>query len=114
MQRLTMLSREFFGRLRTVVLVCLVGLISWLAIANQPAYAANANRASAPTVDQAMTQEPRDQAYEEALEVIDDPNGVQKTYKENLKQFRQENPDQKEGLIEGAKDLVDKVTPSRK
>ncbi|MFQ4135106.1 hypothetical protein PGN35_002195 [Nodosilinea sp. PGN35] len=114
MKRLTMLSSEFLRRLRTVTLVCLAGLISWLAIASQPAYAANADRTSAPAVDQAMTQEPRDQAYEEALEVIDDPNGVQKNYQENLKQFRQENPSQKEGLVEEAKGLVDKVTPGRK
>ncbi len=56
-----------------------------------------------------MTAEPRDQAYEKAVEVIDNPNGVQKTYEENLKQHRQENPDQK-SLIEDAKDLVNKVT----
>ncbi|MEP0946306.1 hypothetical protein NC992_05430 [Leptolyngbya subtilissima DQ-A4] len=56
-----------------------------------------------------MTEEPRDQAYEEAVEVIDNPNGVQETYEKNLKQYKQENPDQK-SLVEGAKDLVEKVT----
>ncbi|MGG6237395.1 hypothetical protein ACQ4N7_02055 [Nodosilinea sp. AN01ver1] len=40
-------------------------------------------------------------------------NGVQKTYEENLKQYRQENPDQG-GVVEGAKELVEKITPGRK
>jgi len=113
MQRLITLTQKFFGRrLRSIALAGLVGFMGWLMIASQPAYAAKSAEASTP-VDQVMTQEPRDQAYEEALEVIDDPNGVQKTYKENLKQYRQANPNQ-EGIIDEAKDLVDKITPGKR
>lgn len=110
MKRLMTLSKELFSRrLRAIALACLVGLMSWLTLATQPAFAANSKGTATPPVDQAMTEEPRDQAYEEAVEVIDDPNGVQKAYEKNLKQYRQENPDQK-SLVEDAKDLVDKVT----
>ncbi|MEA5450056.1 hypothetical protein VB780_15855 [Leptolyngbya sp. CCNP1308] len=104
------LSKEFFSRrFRAIALACLVGLMSWLTLATQPAVAANDKGTATPPVDQTLTAEPRDQAYEEAVDVIDNPNGVQKTYEENLKQYRQENPDQK-NLVEDAKDLVNKVT----
>ncbi|MBD2111083.1 MULTISPECIES: hypothetical protein [Cyanophyceae] len=110
MQSLIMLSKEFISRrLRAIALVCLAGLMSWLTLATQPAFAANNRGTATPSVDQTMTEEPRDQAYEEAVEVIDNPNGVQETYEKNLKQYKQENPDQK-SLVEGAKDLVEKVT----
>ncbi|MBW4483369.1 MAG: hypothetical protein KME14_12575 [Tildeniella torsiva UHER 1998/13D] len=113
MKRPMTLSKEFFSRrFRAIALACLVGLMSWLTLATQPAFAANDKGTAAPSVDQTLTAEPRDQAYEEAVEVIDNPNGVQKTYEENLKQYRQENPDQK-GLVEDAKDLVNKVTGSK-
>ncbi len=114
MQRLINRSKEWFSsRLRAIALIGLVGVVSWLMLASSPAYATQAKGASTPTVDKTMTAEPRDQAYDEALEVIDNPNGVQKTYQENLKQYRQENPDQG-GIVEGAKELVEKITPSRK
>lgn len=110
MKRSMTLSKELFGRrLRAIALACLVGLMSWLTLATQPAFAASNQGTAASSVDQTMTAEPRDQAYEEAVDVIDNLNGVQKTYEENLKQYRQENPDQK-GLVEDAKDLVTKVT----
>lgn len=113
MQRLIALTQEFFGRrLRSLALAGLVGLVGWLMVAAQPAYAAKSAKASTP-VDQVMTQEPRDQAYEEALEVIDDPNGVQKAYKENLKQYRQANPNEA-GIVDEVKDLVEKITPGKK
>ncbi|PSR17699.1 hypothetical protein C8255_11290 [filamentous cyanobacterium CCP3] len=113
MRSITPFREWFSSRLRAIALFGLVGVMSWLMFASQPAYAAEARRTSAPTVDKTMTEEPRDQAYDEALEVIDNPNGVQKTYEENLKQYRQENPDQG-GVIEGAKELVEKITPNRK
>ncbi|WP_156119887.1 hypothetical protein [Leptolyngbya sp. KIOST-1] len=112
MQCLVSRSREWFSdRLRAIALVGLVGLLGWLMLASSPAYAAEARSASTP-VDKALTAEPRDQAYDEAVKVIDDPKGVQKTYEENLKQFRQENPDQG-SVVEGAKELVGKIKPGR-
>ncbi|TVQ07227.1 MAG: hypothetical protein EA368_14800 [Leptolyngbya sp. DLM2.Bin27] len=113
MQRLITLTQACFSRrVRSLILAGLGSLMGWLAIAHQPAYAASAVKDSTP-VDQVMAEEPRDQAYEEALEVIDDPNGVQKAYKENLKQYRQENPENN-GPVESAKDLVKKITPGSK
>ncbi|MGB3312254.1 MAG: hypothetical protein WBG32_22290 [Nodosilinea sp.] len=114
MQRLITRSRKWFSDcLRAIALVSSVGVMSGLMLVSQPAYAATAQGASAPTVDKTMTAEPRDQAYDEAIEVINNPEGVQKTYEENLKQYRQENPDQG-GVVEGAKELVEKITPNRR
>ena len=114
MKRLLTFSEDFLSRCwRAIALACLVSVMGWLMVANQPAYAAAAKGASAPPVDQVMTEEPRDQAYEKAVEVIEDPNGVQKTYQENLKHYRQENPDQG-GVVEGAKSLLEKITPGDK
>lgn len=113
MQRLVILAQEFCDRcLRSLALACLVSIMSWLMVAPQPAYAASTPNTSTP-VDQVMAEEPRDQAYEEALEVIDDPNGVQKAYKDNLKQYRKDNPETR-GLVEETKELIEKVTPGKK
>ncbi len=112
MQRLVTLTRDFCDRcLRSLALAGLVSVMSWLMVAPQPAYAASTAETSTP-VDQVMAAEPRDQAYEEALEVIDEPNGVQKAYKDNLKQYRQDNPETG-GLVEEAKELIEKITPGK-
>jgi hypothetical protein len=111
MKRLITFAKIFFNRpLQTLALAGLIGVMAGFMVVHQPAYAADARPTSTSTVDKVLTEEPRDQAYEEAVEIIDDPNGVQKTYEENLKQYRQENPDQG-GLMEEAKDLVKKITP---
>ena len=114
MQPLLTLAALCLSRLRAlaITLVCLASVTGGLMVAPSMAHAAN-RPAATPPVDQVMAAEPRDQAYEEAVEVIDDPNGVQKTYEENLKQYRQENPDEG-GLVEEAKDLIDKITPGGK
>ncbi|WOD37551.1 hypothetical protein [Nodosilinea sp. E11] len=113
MQRLISLIQSVSSRrLRSLVLLGFASITSWLMMAHQPAYAAQAQSPSTP-VDQVMTEEPREQAYEEALDVIDDPNGVQKAYKANLKQYRQQNPEEG-GVVNNAKDLVEKITPGRK
>ncbi|WP_155523585.1 hypothetical protein [Nodosilinea nodulosa] len=113
MKRFITLAQAWLSRhFQSLAIACLVGLMSGLMLAHQPAAAATAGSTPAATVDKTMSAEPRDQAYDEALEVIDDPKGVQKNYEENLKQYRRENPDQ-ESLAEEAKDLVKKITPGR-
>ncbi|MGB5973546.1 MAG: hypothetical protein WBG38_09505 [Nodosilinea sp.] len=113
MKQLVTRSREWLSRsLNLLAVAGLASVASWLMLVSQPAYAATTLETPTPSVDQVMPKEPRDQAYEEALEVIDNPRGVQKTYQENLKEYRQENPDEG-GVIEGAKELVEKITPNR-
>ncbi len=113
MQRLVTFAQEFCDRcLRSLAIACLVSIMSGLIVAPLSAYAASTAETSTP-VDQVMAEEPRDQAYEEALQVIDDPNGVQKTYKDNLKQYRKENPETG-GLVEDTKELIEKITPGKK
>jgi hypothetical protein len=75
------------------------------------------SRPSQEAIDRAYTyseatgfkEEDRQAAYEKATEVINEPQGLEKVYEEDLKSFKKENPDEN-GLIEGAKDLVNKVT----
>jgi hypothetical protein len=104
--------------------IVILGLMSLLSLsglfifANQPALAGNAvNRPSNESVDRAYTlsqeaglrEEQRQEAYEEATEAINDPQGIEKVYEEDLKAYKQENPGEN-NLVEGAKSLVDKVT----
>lgn len=51
----------------------------------------------------------RSEAYEKAVNVADDPNGMEKAYEKNLENYKEEHPND-EGLVEKAKDLVEKVT----
>lgn len=113
MKSLVETARQFLSaRVRAVVLVGLVGLMGWLLVANQPAYAtgkAQNFKATPQERNESIVKE-RTKDYEEALDVANDPRGEQKEYQENLKEFRRENPDQS-GIVEGAKDLVEKVLP---
>ncbi|MFE4105103.1 hypothetical protein [Almyronema epifaneia] len=101
----------FYNRIRAFICFSLALMASWLMIATQPSYAAP--RASEVTQTQnTAASESRSEAYEKATEIIDDPRGVEKTYEENMKTYKQENPSNN-GLIEEAKELVEKVTPSK-
>lgn len=118
MKRLIEAARQFLNvRARAVVLVGLVGLTGWLLVANQPAYAAeNAKRLTSETPQERNNNiaKSRMKDYEEALDVTNDPRGTQKEYRENLEELRRENSSADEGgLIEEAKDLVEKVLPGK-
>ncbi len=55
-----------------------------------------------------LKEEDRQAAYDEAAEAITDPKGLDKIYEEDLKAYKEEQPDK--GLIETAKDLIEDVT----
>jgi len=100
-------------------LMSLLSLSGVFVFANQPALAdKSVNRPSNESVDRAYTlsqeaglrEEQREEAYEEATEAVSDPKeGIEKIYEEDLKAYKQENSGGN-GLVEGAKNLVDKVT----
>lgn len=99
-------------------LMSLLSLSGLFTFANQPALAdRNSSRPTQQAVDRAYTyseatglkEEDRLDAYEEATQAINDPKGLDKIYEKDLKEFKQENPSEN-GLVEGAKNLVDKVT----
>lgn len=84
---------------------------------SQPAFASRSSAAEA-AIDRAydmneaagFREEDRQEAYEEATEAVANPKvGLEKIYKEDLKEYREENPSDNV-LVEGAKELVEKVT----
>lgn len=102
-------------------LISVLSLSSLLIFANQPAFADYSNRSSQAeqTINRAYTmsegtglrEESRQEAYDETAEAIsDDPKaGIEEIYEEDLKAYRSENSDEG-GVLEGAKELIDKVT----
>jgi hypothetical protein len=121
MQRMfSVIGQAFVKRVLIVGLMSLLSLSGLFIFANQPALAdkpLNRPSQAEEVIDRAYTmseatglrEEDRQEAYEEAAEAINDPKGLDKIYDEDLKAFRKENPGEN-GLLEGAKDLVDKVT----
>jgi hypothetical protein len=112
MKAFTLRLRSWFSRpWRSVLLLGLGTLMIGSMVAIQPAQAAPSPSA---TPGDAAAVEQRQEAYDEALEVIDNPRrGTQEKYEENLSEYRQEHPDQG-GLVEEAKELVKKVAPPQK
>jgi hypothetical protein len=121
MQRIfSAIGQAFAKRILLFTLMSLLSLSGLFVFANQPALAdkpLNSPSKAEETIDRAYTfseatglkEEDRQEAYEEATEALNDPKGLDKIYEEDLKEFRKENPGEN-GLVEGAKDLVDKVT----
>lgn len=66
---------------------------------------------AAPTVTQnSQAIESREEAYEEAKEIAEDPKrGIEKEYEKNVEEYLDENP-QSGGLVQEAKSLVQKAT----
>jgi hypothetical protein len=105
-------------RILIVGLMCLLSLSGLFIFANQPALAdkplqpqENIARAYAMSEATGVQEEERQEAYDEAIEAVssDPEQGLEKIYEEDLKAYKKDNSDEN-GLIEGAKDLVDKVT----
>jgi hypothetical protein len=106
--------------------ILIFGLISLLSLsglfifANQPALAdkpLNRPSQSQAAIDRAYTlsegtglkEEDRQSAYDKAAGALKDPQGLDKIYEKDLKAYKKINPEEG-GLVEGAKDLVEKVT----
>ncbi len=119
MQRiLSTIGQAFAKRILILGLVSLLSLSGLFMFSNQPALADKA-LSSEEKIDRAYTyneaaglqEEDRQAAYDAAAQAVqEDPKvGIEKIYEEDLKEFKKENPDEN-GLLEGAKDLVEKVT----
>ena len=118
MQRIFSVIGQAFGkRLLIFGLMSLLSLSSLFIFANQPALADKALTAEE-KIDRAYTlseatglkEEDRQKAYDKAAETVAEPKkGLEKIYEKDLKAYKKENPNDK-SLVEGAKDLVKKVT----
>lgn len=97
-------------RLIALFAVVFVSLMSWTGFAT-PAFAEvslqppGSEEVISPDGEQYSN---RQEAYEKAMEAANDPNGLDKEYKKDLKIFKKENPDQA-NLIEKAEAAVEKV-----
>lgn len=109
MQRiLTALGQAFRQSILVVGLISLLSLSNIFIFASQPAYAASqltAQEKVDSTSENSAAVELREESYEEAAEQARDPQKQDEIYQESVKATNQSNP----GLIEGAKELVDKV-----
>jgi hypothetical protein len=98
---------RFFGKVFFVLALVCSFSVGWLGLPQQSSYAAEK-----PTMSQMQSEsslESREQAYEKAKEIADDPKmGIQKEYEEEVEVYREENVEG--GIIEEAKELVTKVT----
>ena len=113
MKRLTVFAGQILnGGLRSLMLVCLVALMSWLMIANQPAYAAKADPAVAPT-QEGTSPVKQGKVYDTSMKVVDPPRGERKFNQETLRQDPQTSQESSDepSLVEKAKELVDGFTP---
>lgn len=99
---------------RTLV-VALLGLLSWTGLfvsTALPGFAATLNQgASQETVisPDGQSYASREEAYDQAIEAANDPEGLEKEYEKDIEIFKQEHPDQM-NLVEEAKEVVEKVT----
>ena len=119
------MQQMFSAILRTlgkrILLISLMGLLSLSGLfvfTNQPALAdrplqpqEKIDRAYKMSEATGLREEDRQEAYEEATEAVssDPKEGLEEIYEEDLKAYR-EDTSGGGGLLEGAKDLVDKVT----
>ena len=109
---------SFFQGLRRLFLligvVSLFNVVSWSSPLTQPSYAVSTPQEALQEIKRDQAAQSRGQAYEEAVEITEDPKtGVEKAYEEEIAEFRKEHPDEG-GIVEGAKELVGKVTGDRK
>jgi hypothetical protein len=121
MQRIFSAVVQAFGKgILIFSLMSLLSLSGLFIFANQPALAdkpLNKSPQAQEAIDRAYTlsegagliEEDRQAAYDRATDAVNDPKGLDKIYEKDLKAFKKTNPDES-GLLEGAKDLVDKVT----
>ena len=99
---------------KTVILMGLVSLIytTGFSIVERPSYADTLKQPvkEQPFIlDEPQTATNREAAYEEAVDAVKKPDGLEKEYEKDLKTFKQENPSENP-VVEGAKELIDKVT----
>ena len=116
------IGQAFGKRILIFGLMSLLSLSGLFIFANQPALADKPlqadekidrayNMSEAAGLREETRQEAYDEAYDEAADAVsDDPKqGLEKIYEADLNAYEKENPDEN-GLIEGAKELVEKVT----
>lgn len=116
MQRIfSAIARAFGQGIFTFGLIALIGISGLFIFTATPSLASTNNgqlvqnnsqnsRASHNT----QTPQDREQAYDKATEAIQDPQGLDKIYEENLSEYEKSQPNK--GIVKAAEDLVETVT----
>lgn len=92
----------------SAVVACLISL-SLIAV-SQPSYAASQSAANQPAAQNSAEIQQREQAYEEAKGIAEDPKmGIEKEYEKEAEVYREEHAGEG-GIVEKAKELVTEVT----
>lgn len=108
---LSAVGQAFRKSILILSLITLLSLSNSFIFASQPAYAAKLtpeekidradNSSAAPAI--------REESYEEEVEEAKSPAKMEEAYEKDLKEYKESQPD-KGGLVEEAKELVEKVT----
>jgi hypothetical protein len=97
-----------------IVCVSLFNVLGWFSLSTQPSYAVSSPEEYLNEIRKDQSMKDRQEAYKEATEVTEDPKmGVEKEYEREVDQYFEEHPDEG-GVVQGAKELVNKVTGSDK
>lgn len=93
-----------------LALVSLFNIVSWFSLPIQPSYAVMEPNEALQEIEKDQTMQSPERVYEKAVEVDKKPKiAAQEKYKENVKGYYQEHPEEA-GILGEAKEIVDKVT----
>lgn len=93
-----------------VALIGLLNVVSWFSLPNNSVYAASSPNEYLQEIQKDQTSKDRQKAYQEATKITEDPKmGVEKEYEEEVDEYFEEHPEEG-GALQGAKNLVNKVT----
>jgi len=104
---------------KSILVVCLISLISLsgiIILPQQPASASlgiKSNQTGTEYKTDGLAKENsavtnRDEAYEEAVKAAENPQGIEKIYEKDLQAYEKEHPS--EGILEKAEEVIEKVT----
>jgi len=95
----------------TFALLTFISLSGIFIATEQPALAlqSTASQVVSPSAT-SSTAANREAEYEKEAKAATSPEAQEEAYEEDLEQYKEANPDAKTGLVEGAKELVEKVT----
>ncbi|WAL61809.1 hypothetical protein [Thermocoleostomius sinensis] len=95
-----------------IMCVSLLNVLGWFSLAMQPSYAVSSPEEYLNEIRKDQSMKDRQEAYKEATEITEDPKmGVEKEYEREVNEYFEEHPEEG-GIVQGAKDLVNKVTGS--
>jgi flagellar biosynthesis/type III secretory pathway M-ring protein FliF/YscJ len=93
-----------------VMFIGLLNIVSWFSLPNRAALAASSPDEYLQEIRKDQAAKDRQQAYQDAVEVTEDPKmGVEKEYEEKVEEYFEAHPEEG-GVLQGAKDLVNQAT----